>query len=410
MTSPALSLQAPTLPDLCDLDPDADPFAALPPLPSLPSPVPSLSPSSPASPPSSATPRPVPTASKPAPASTVVALPVRSAVPISWARSALFGARALAKGSRQALTDVSLCTKGLNATLSYKGPILTQRHALVWQACVAAAADAGTHQFSIAASRLLALFGARSDGKALTELWRHLEELVDGTVKVSSTFPNTLEGLTHTYVGHLIDHASKVMTTGENPKLRYLSVRLSPEITHLLQDRVVRDTLPTKAKIPRNHLALWLIDWISSHNDFPTTPVEEIRRLCGSNNQALRGFRFALRAALTRLQSADIGLIVSWKIDAQDRLQVQKQKTSICLLEPARSKADRAKAVAKAVAVIARETLGAPCEDPATAPTPQEQTEAQERTDRQAREFAKLSPAKQAAYRKACADRAKVSI
>ena len=337
------------LPSLADLDAEGDPFAAAASYQPPQNRAPASAPSAPfPSPKSIAQLRPASPPGAPDPDASVVAIQVRSATPLSFVRSALFGVGASRSGPMVSRMPVPLAGDALQATMTYKGPRLNQRHALVWQACVAAAATQRTHQLVISAAELLALLGGSTDGDAHKDLGRQLEELVEGTVKISTTY----DGLTRTYVGHLIDNVERVMTVGKNPKLHHLTIGLSARITHLLRERVVLDTLPVKAKIPRNQLALWLIDWISSHSTVPTTSVAEIRRLCGSDIQSLAAFRFALRAALTRLEAKPIALIQRWRIDAQDRLHIMdKRPSTVVLLDAAKSERQLSKLLLQAAAV-----------------------------------------------------------
>ncbi len=74
----------------------------------------------------------------------------------------------------------------------------------------------------------------------------------------------------------------------------------------------------------KTDLAKWLHGFYASHRNPYPIKVKTLRHLCGSSCGRLADFRTKLRRALNELVKAE--LIITWEIDRQDKVHVQKHK------------------------------------------------------------------------------------
>jgi hypothetical protein len=242
------------------------------------------------------------------------------AVPLSFARSALFG---IARGNRHSmLQDHPVAAADpLGVSLRYSGPRLTQHHALLWQAVIQAAASskvADDRPFTVSADALLRVMGGRgNDSKQRERVWRWLKDLTGARIELFTK--------TQGYAGPLVFEVARDTIT------RQVAIRLNPKLIRLLDNEVLRNDLARKAALGRNMLALWLHDFLATHLRPPPMAVAELCALCGSP-LALPQFRQRLRAAMSLLAKGVHPLVVSWELDRSDKLSVVKSATRVIIL------------------------------------------------------------------------------
>lgn len=246
--------------------------------------------------------------------------PAFPAVPLGFVRSALFGVArydAVAVVHQRPLAISPL----RGGKLTYSGPLLNQHHALLWQAIVQAAAEAGPideQPFIASCDALLRAMGGKgNDTKQRARVWSWLQDLVAARLEYSTDAQD--------YTGPLVFEAARDKASGR------LSLRLNPKLIRLLGDEVLRNDLARKAALGRNLLALWLHDYFASHLRPPPETVETLRNWCGSP-LALPQFRQRLRSALNQLAKGSCPLVVAWSIDRRDRLIVEKTATRVVIL------------------------------------------------------------------------------
>ena len=239
-------------------------------------------------------------------------------VPLGFARSSLFGVTRTTPGK---LRDTPIQILDVRASkMSYTGPQLNQHHALIWQALIRIALKSGTDGSAsvlVPIDALLEQIGCQGkDSKQRGRVWQWLRDLSDARIEYST--------VTHDCIDRLVLKASRCKRTG------MLEIQLSPDILHLLSKEVLENDLARKSSLGRNMLALWLHDYIASHQRVPALPVSQLLMLCGSC-LALPQFRQRLEAALKLLKVGKSPLVKSWKYDSQDRLIIDKVPTSVNL-------------------------------------------------------------------------------
>lgn len=312
------------------------------------------------------------------------ALKFDAATPISFVRSSLFGIHDQRKagnagksGKPNAPTyevnrKIHVANDLLQAKLFYTGPELHQRHMTAWQAVIAAAAarnitcDASS-PLDIAAADLLKLMGASTDGKARKDLEQLLRQLTQANI--------TLETRLYSYSGSLLSEYEAIrevaVINGKKVvRASRVRIQLNPRLTRLLQNQVVLDTLPYKATLSRNQLAMRLCDLIASHLRVPPMSVSELKDLCGSKVGELKVFRFNLRKALDKL--IEVGLVISWDIDRFDRLTVEKAPTDVNFWSEELAAKKLQKAIASLTAPQALPVAPGPTEAPSPTETSME--------------------------------------
>lgn len=253
-------------------------------------------------------------------AETLHEIPIRPAVPLGLARSALFSV-SRHSGGKSVDNEAIAITPLRGSRLSYSGPRLNQYHALVWQAVIqAATADKviTDEPFSVSADALLrAMGGQGNDSKQRERLWRWLRDLTGARIEYST--------IAHDYAGPLVFEAAR-----DKAKQR-LVIRLNPRLIQLLGNEVLENDLARKAALGRNLLALWLHDYYATHLRPPANSVATLHAWCGSP-LALPQFRQRLRPALDLLGRGSHPLLLCWAIDRRDRVIVEKAATLVKIL------------------------------------------------------------------------------
>ena len=207
--------------------------------------------------------------------------------------------------------------------LAYRGPRLSQQHALAWQAVLAAAEGKDAMDgkaFEVSPDKLLRLMGGKGGDRSQRQrLARWLADLTIARIDYTTRL--------HSYSGPLV--ASAVSTaTGR------LCLRLAPELRPILRNEVLRNDLARKARLGLNSLAMWLHDYIATHLRPPPDSVDRLRHLSGSPLK-LPQFRIRLRAALALLHAGPDPLVIQGGIDAWDRLIIAKKApTPVVILTP----------------------------------------------------------------------------
>ena len=265
-------------------------------------------------------------------------------IPMGLLRSALFSVSILPEKKQQALpllNDFPVHIDGgvLGASLKYSGPRLSQRHSLVWQAVICAATANGVKdnsRFLVPADQLLSLIGSEADDQHQRErLWRSLIDLTKAHIAYSSKRID--------YAGALVASAARDRSreSKEEVATGWLWISLNSDLIAYLSNEVLFNDLKRKSKLSKNYLACWLHDYIASHKAPPPKSVESIRKECGSTTKQLPAFRYRLKEAMNRITEGNDALVISWSIDGQDRLVVErKAKTDVKLLPPANSEVD----------------------------------------------------------------------
>lgn len=242
------------------------------------------------------------------------------AVPLVIARSALFGAGKGGDKLPHHRVDVQDPRGG---GLFYKGPRLTQYHALAWQAVIRTAqlrkARSGEF-FEASADRLLRAAGCLGgDTAQRVRLRAWLDDLTQGEVTVFGPGQN--------FNGPLVQQVARHDKTGQ------LAIMLKPGLGALLVDEVLRNDLDRKARLGQNMMAMWLHDYFATHQRPQRESIDRLREVSGSR-LGLPQFRQRLPAALTLLRKGEEPLVVSWSIDRDDRLLVVKNASRVIILKP----------------------------------------------------------------------------
>lgn len=207
--------------------------------------------------------------------------------------------------------------------LAYRGPRLSQQHALAWQAVLVAAegkdAMAG-QEFEMSPDKLLRLMGGKGgDHSQRQRLAGWLTDLTQARIDYATRL--------HRYAGPLV-------ASVEHTESGRLRLRLDPELRTILRNEVLRNDLARKARLGLNSLALWLHDYIATHLRPPADSVERLRHLSGSPLK-LPQFRIRLRAALALLHAGPDPLVSEGGIDVFDRLIIaRKAPTPVVILAP----------------------------------------------------------------------------
>lgn len=217
-------------------------------------------------------------------------------------------------------------------TLAYRGPPLTQQHAMAWQAVLWAADGMGATEgatFEVSPDLLLRAMGGRGGDRSQRQrLARWLADLTRARIDYATRL--------HRYQGPLV---KSVERTAKGK----LALRLDEKLCDILGNEVLRNDLARKAQLGLNSLALWLHDYIATHLRPPSDSVDRLRWLCGSS-LTLPQFRFRLRAALELLKAGPNPLVIEGDIDAFDRLVIAKKtKTRVFIHDPQDATGQRGK-------------------------------------------------------------------
>lgn len=244
--------------------------------------------------------------------------PPKPGLPISFARSALFG---VSERDRNHVT-VDLATDG-DIRLRYHGLRLNQTHALLWQAVTTALLEQGADEsemVSITSADLLRKIGWKdASTHARRWLWDTLTELQTARLELRTR--------RHRYSGALLGDLFRDEETGA------LNITVNRRAMDLLTDEVVYVDFQRKLQLVPPQLELWLHDYLSSQSNTTSIPVSvaKLHELCGSTLK-LPQFRPRLRKACEALKNATNPLLKSYHIDAQDRLVYTKTQTRVLLL------------------------------------------------------------------------------
>lgn len=209
------------------------------------------------------------------------------------------------------------------ASLRQSGPALGQHHALAWQAVLHWAKDAGIEEdspFAVAADDLLRVLGGQGgDSAQRRRMVRWLADLAATRIEYKTD--------THVFDGPLLGQAITDARTGR-PLLR-----LPAGWKDLTRIEILRNNLGRKRGLGSHALALWLHDYIATHQRPPPECVDTLRQWSGSG-QDLAHFRHELRKALRRLTGGPStptpdALVLGWQIDRRDRLHIDKTLTDV---------------------------------------------------------------------------------
>lgn len=209
--------------------------------------------------------------------------------------------------------------------LAYRGPPLTQQHAIAWQAVLLAAEVKGAmdgEHFEVSPDFLLRQMGGRGGDRSQRE---RLTNLLMDLTRARIQYTTRLNA----YAGPLLATVSITI----KPRGRFV-LQLDPQLQYILRNEVLRNDLARKAQLGLNSLAMWLHDFIATHLRPPPQPVDHLRTLSGSI-LPLPQFRTRLRTAIARLKDGPEPLVIVGGIDQFDRLVIeQKAPTRVVILAP----------------------------------------------------------------------------
>lgn len=234
--------------------------------------------------------------------------PVRG-VPNSILRSALFGA--IKRGRRTFLQREPVASYE-GVTILQTGPRLDQADLDVWEQCL--------HLAHTQALGMRIYFSAHSFLRAIGR-WtgKHDHEwLKNAFARLASSVVEIKDGK-RAYFGPMLHHGTRDDETG------LYVIEINPAIARLYgTDGWTAVDWEQRMALKGQQLAQWLHAFYSTHADPYPMKVETIRRLCGSENKDLFGFRRELREALAEL-AATTGW--SWRIDENDLVHITKTPT-----------------------------------------------------------------------------------
>ncbi len=237
-------------------------------------------------------------------------------IPFAFARSALF--RPAERVGKVLSNVVVPAADDYRIELNYSGPELTPFHALAWQALVALAFRENKGTDAPLEVRLIDVLRAMGRTSIQTHAKRWLRGLLDdltlARVAVSSR--------RHAFQGALLDG---LLDLGNGR----VSVLFSNDMSELLADEVVMMPMTSKQGLSAYPLAMWLHDYIATHQGVYEVPTKTLHRLAGSCLE-LGTFNVRLRNALDRVRSVGT-LLERYTLDAKD-LKLHKRKTRVVLL------------------------------------------------------------------------------
>lgn len=262
-------------------------------------------------------------------------------------RSALFSVAS--KGERAVRKKIDVENGPLGIRLEYTGPHLNQDHFKAWQAAVHLANERGGlqgDQFVVPVTDVMRAMGQNyRDHDQRTRAWRLLGDLTEANVDLCSSRSK--------YKAPLVFSVLHEEATGK------MAIRLNPDLAQLLSDEVLQNDMLRVLGFGRNQIAIWLHNYYASHKAPPGLSVRELQRLCGTSLDLPR-FRQRLRGALDRLKVGVRPLLLSWSIDENDVVRVEKIPTQVKLMpvaakekmETGRRHADAVKAAASSRARV----------------------------------------------------------
>ncbi len=240
-------------------------------------------------------------------------------IPFAFARSALF--RPAERIGKVLGNVVVPAADDYRIELNYSGPELTPFHALAWQALVALAFHENKGTGDALEVRLIDVLRAMGRTSIQTHAKRWLRGLLDD-LTLARVAVNTRRQAFH---GALLDG---ILDLGNGK----VSVFFAEGMADLLADEVVMMPMASKQGLGAYPLALWLHDYIATHQKVYEVPTKTLHRLAGSCLE-LGTFRLRLRKALDRLRASG-GLLERYTLDATG-LTLHKGKTRVVLLPAA---------------------------------------------------------------------------
>lgn len=161
----------------------------------------------------------------------------------------------------------------------------------------------------------------RSSGKSGREwLKDSFRRLTASAVEIKLEIPHGYKTETFSYSGSLVD---EFFYTDRDH--RYF-LKTNPKLAKLFDAGWTQLQWQQRLQL-KTDLAKWLHGFYASHRTPYPLKVTTLRQLCGSECGRLSDFRSKLRYALMEL--VDTKALVSWIIDEEDRVYVQKQETKI---------------------------------------------------------------------------------
>ena len=245
---------------------------------------------------------------------------VSARYPVAISRSAFFVVSPRDEHVKNVAIEVE--NGPIDAKIVYTGPIMDQRHARVWLAVLNAASSAkarGDEPFTVPATQLLRLTGVEfaDDQSARRRLWALLKDLQSAQFELKTG--------RQAYIGSPINDVTK-------DDDGHLAITLNRKLALLLVNEVLLCDLERLASLGRDQMAMWLHNWISSHQKVPRIAVAELHRISGSSLR-LANFRQKLKLAIDRLKEGNNPLVLSGGVDPEtDTLDINKSPTSVKLV------------------------------------------------------------------------------
>ena len=141
--------------------------------------------------------------------------------------------------------------------------------------------------------------------------------LTGSAVEITLTIPRGYGTDSYTYTGSLIDEFC-YKSVGKDYFLK-----INPKLAKLFDAGWTQLQWQQRLQL-KTDLAKWLHGFYASHRSPYPIKVGTLKHLCGSSCNRLTDFRVKLRLAMGELVTAQI--IVSWHIDREDKVQVQKHR------------------------------------------------------------------------------------
>lgn len=230
-------------------------------------------------------------------------------VPNELIRSALFAA--IQSKGRKLLRGAKVAAQG-PYTIEFTGAQLTQAHLDVFEGIMHIARGMSEgNQVRFTAHRLLKLIGRHTGGNEHERLYLMLQDLTATSVAIQ-------KGDDRVFWGSLLP---KGAGSGEMQRREYV-LEVSRELIKLFERGFSRIEWEQRRALKQKPLACWLQLYYSSHARPHSVTVQFLRQQSGSGTKSLRAFKQNLKAALDEIQA--VSAIVSWRIDADDLVHVER--------------------------------------------------------------------------------------
>lgn len=242
----------------------------------------------------------------------------KAGYPLTFARSALFGAVQRKKQGRDDwfFREPIAMPASSGIKMAYTGPRLNQYHALVFQALIEATAGA-KHDLVISHGDVLDMVGRKNNSQARKWLWDVFNDLFEARLRIET--PRV------TYRGGLVPSIATIKKTGR------LKITLDHNLAGLFQHDLILTGTKQTAALGNDQLLLWMSRYVSSHQTFHPIAVTELHRISGFEGQ-LKEFRFRLKKVAALLACGASPLIQSWSIDDRDFFLCTKRVTKVFIL------------------------------------------------------------------------------